>query len=203
MCIHIKKLVNHFGYLILLNKPFKKLNSLNSNQFVIFNNFMNWLGSAGLFFCPTGCWMLMLSRSKPGLKFLADSFRWLGDDAGVHLGNQQVWWLGHSLVVYAYDGWTVRGSISKVRVGEIQAEATRLLMTALDANLCHILKVKSESQRLPGFKVRGYSKEYICVWDGGRTCRRLATSGGMFSLCPLPPFLPLMHHLSFCLRFMA
>ena len=46
-----------------------------------------------------------------------------------------------------------------MRVGEIQAKATRLLMTALDANLCHILRVKSESQRLPRFKVRDYAKE--------------------------------------------
>lgn len=47
------------------------------------------------------------------------------------------------------DGWVVTGNISKMRVGEIQAKATYSLMTALDANLCHILGVKSESQGCP------------------------------------------------------
>lgn len=105
---------------------------------------MNWLGSAGLFFCPTGCWMLMLSRSEPGLKFLswliqvAESWCWFspGKSAGNAPGApylwsvHMTWWLGCE-----------RKHLKRWELGRNpQAKAiTRLLMTALDANSCHSL----------------------------------------------------------------
>lgn len=135
MCYHSKKLIGHFGYLFLLNKPLKKFIDLNNNWFTIFyNSILRW----ALLGCSSApqdvcCWYYLGVRLE--WNFWAGSYRWLAVDAGCCLGDQwgllgihlqamhMAWWLGWEKQHLKGEFWE----------------------TQVKAHFCH-MPVKSESQ---------------------------------------------------------